>query len=104
MEIHVSKWGGRRGGRRTARAKLHPLHCSSIRFINVIPVYQMRGPRYLLGFFFTDLLSSFVPAHAATGARIVLAIVSGCLQLKTHPRSDLYLRLRTYCSGEERNE
>lgn len=57
-----------------------------VSFINVIPVYEMRGLSYLLGFLFSNLLSAFVPAYGTTGARIVPGIVNDCLQWKSTPK------------------
>lgn len=49
----------------------------------------MRGLSYLLGFLFSNLLSAFVSAYGATGARIVPGIVNDCLQWKSTPNPDL---------------
>lgn len=57
-----------------------------VSFINVIPVYEMRGLSYLLGFLFSNLLSAFVSAYGTTGARIVPGIVNDCLQWKSTPK------------------
>lgn len=57
-----------------------------VSFINVIPVYEMRGLSYLLGFLFSNLLSAFVSAYGTTGARIVPGIVNDYLQWKSTPK------------------
>jgi len=57
-----------------------------VSFINVIPVYEMRGLSYLLGFLFSNLLSAFVSAYGTTSARIVPGIVNDCLQWKSTPK------------------